>query len=290
LFIVTMLWVAAGHSSLAHRKQYAYPGSSSFILAACLFLFGLVSAVIVTNQSLLRFGVFGLDPTPDLNSFFGGTPAIAHATLLDTGNWAHTTAATAHAASWGVGLVIGGILLPRIFHDPVPAACSWFGHTYAAAALCIFLTSISAFSPPVSFSWFLQARMGDGHFYALLPWVIWDIKAVSVLLKTIIFALAMYARDEARIVEWALHSYGEIASYGLTLMCTWAFMPIFPTYEDTFAHAATFSALAGPLLSYITAIYVMKPQPEQVSAFRNGLFRDFRCLGRTTTMSNNKRE
>lgn len=282
LFIVTMLWVAAGHSSLAHRKRYAYPGSSSFILSAVIFLFGLGSAAIIANQSLFRFGAFGLEPTPDLNRFFGGTPTLTaiHVTLFDKGKWAHVTAATAHVVSWSVGLVAGGILLPRVFNDPVTAACSWLGHTYIAAAFCIFLTSISALGAPVSFSWFLVARMGNGHFYALMPRTLWDIKAVSVILKTFLFALAMHARDEARIVDWTLHSYGEIASYGLTLIVTWAFSPVCPTYEDAFAHAAVFSTLAGPLVAYIAAIYVMEPQPEQVSAFRNGLFWELRCLVR----------
>jgi hypothetical protein len=84
------------------------------------------------------------------------------------------------------------------------------------------------------------------------------------------------ARDEARIVEWALHSYGEMASYPLTLATVGAFHSVCPTRGDALAHAAILSALLGPLLAYIAAIYTMQPEPEAVSAVRNGLFWDLR--------------
>ena len=71
-----------------------------------------------------------------------------------------------------------------------------------------------------------------------------------------------------------------MASYGLTLGVTWAFMPMLPTYEEAFAHAALSSTLGGPLIAYIVAIYAMKPEHEDVCAFRKGLFSDLKLYAK----------
>jgi len=91
--------------------------------------------------------------------------------------------------------------------------------------------------------------------------------------------MAIRAKDEARTVEWAIHSYSEMATYGLTLAFTWASRALFPTGQDAFAHAAVAATMLGSLLGYIASIYLMKPEPEPVSAFRNGMFWDFRRSG-----------
>jgi len=258
LFIVTMLWVAAGHSSLAHHKQYSSHGFSSLGFTVVLWLFGAGCVAMVANQTL-----------PGLVAY---------------DSQAHTIASFFHVGSWSVGLVAGSLLIPCVLHNP-SSGRGGLGVMYVAAAFCMFVSTSSAFSPPLSLSGFLlgekgHGRMGDGHFYALLPRTVWELKAVSVLFKTALFALAMLAKDEARLVEWSLHSYGEIASYGLTLAVASASKSLFPTEEDAFAHAAVLSTLAGPLVAYIASIYVMKPEPEPISAVRNGLFWDLRRPGK----------
>jgi cGMP-dependent protein kinase len=55
-------------------------------------------------------------------------------------------------------------------------------------------------------------------------------------------------------------------------------MRICPTYEDATYHSAITASLVGPLLGYIASIYLMDPEPEQVSAVRNGLFWEIRKL------------
>merc|ERR1712091_335688 len=84
IFIITMFWIAAGHSSLAHRKQYAYHGVSSLVFSAVLFLFGAGSAALVANQAPLH--------------------------LFDHSNWAQMIASFFHVGSWSVGLVAGSLL------------------------------------------------------------------------------------------------------------------------------------------------------------------------------------
>lgn len=251
-FIVTMLWVAAGHSSLAHRKVYSLRGFASPLLTAALGGFGLGSACMVASQSVDR-----------------------HGRLFDRSNAAHVAASVAHVASWCTGLVTGGLLLPRIFHDP-SSARSALGYAYILSAVGIFVTTSVLFRPPFSLGWVLAAEMGEGHFYALFARTLWEVMAISVLLKTLLFALAVRAEDEARIVEWALHSYGGIAVYSMALGVTWATGSLFPTPQDAVAHASLFATLAAPLVAYIASIYVMKPEPEEISARRNGMFWDFR--------------
>jgi len=168
-----------------------------------------------------------------------------------------------------------GLLLPRILNDP-SSANSILGYAYCLAAVGIFLTTSILFGPPISLGWVLGSDIGQGHFYALFGRTVWELMAFSVLLKTILFAMALKAKDEARIVEWALHSYGEIATYSMTIGLTWLIAARFPTQEDAVAHASLVATLAGPLMAYIAAIYVMKPEPEQISAMRNGMFSDFR--------------
>jgi hypothetical protein len=86
-FIVTMLWVAAGHSSLAHRKVYSQRGWDSPVLTLVLGLYGLASALVIAAQNP--------DGNGDQKSF-------------DRGNAAHLAASTAHVGSWCLGVVSGG--------------------------------------------------------------------------------------------------------------------------------------------------------------------------------------
>ena len=259
VFVATMLWVAAGHSSLAHHKQYVCQGFSSLGFSVVLGLFGAISAAMVASQAPVRYNP--------------GHP----------NNAVNMMASFFHVGSWCVGLLAGSMLIPRVLHAPA-TGCGVLGLVYAAAGFCIFISTSSAFSPPFSLSGFLlgdkgHGRMGDGHFYALLPWTVWNLKALGVLVKTLLFAMAMHAKDEARLVEWALHSYGEIATYGVTLSVAWAARSLFPTEEDAFAHAAILSVLACPVVAYLGSVYVMKPEPEPVSAVRNGMFWELRRLG-----------
>ena len=64
------------------------------------------------------------------------------------------------------------------------------------------------------FRFLIHPEPEDGHFYKTLPQVLWDCKAACLLLKTAAFAFAAYDRDEARIVDWALHSYGDMTFPG----------------------------------------------------------------------------
>ena len=119
MFIPAMLCFAAGYSSYAHRKHYDYAGMQANTLRAALVIFALVSAALLSNQNLLRFGPFSsVGPTADLNTVFGATEKVKeqHALLFRTGApdsdlpsdefgeqtripWQHTASAMAHVSS-----------------------------------------------------------------------------------------------------------------------------------------------------------------------------------------------
>jgi hypothetical protein len=117
-------------------------------------------------------------------------------------------------------MVTGAVLLPAVLHGPIPAARGPLGAAYALSIVHVVLTTASCFAD-ASFSWFLiHPEPTEGHFYKTLPQVLWDSKAAGLLLKTAAFALAAYDSDEARIVDWALHSFGDITFSGLLLPLT----------------------------------------------------------------------
>ena len=278
LFIPAMLCLAAGYSSFAHRKHYDYVGAEVNSLRAVLVGFAVIAAALLLNQSLLRFGSFGLNATADLNIVLGG-PSLAkvsqeHALLFQDGN--NTASAVAHVLFWSLGMVSGALLLCSVLHNPIAAVRGPLVGTYMLATAGVVVTTASCFGP-ASFSWFLiHPEPEDSHFYKTMPQVLWDSKAACLALKTAALALAVYDRDEARIVDWALHSFGDMIFPALLMPLTWAFVPLVPTYQDAYAHAAVLATLGGPLVAYIASIYLMKPEPREVSAKRKGLFGDCR--------------
>ena len=241
------------YTSFAHRKVFQpADGETQDAPATKLGWFALELAAVVTsaavvNQSVSRFpGLIGpaWASTPDLNTVLGGTnvtlmeeaAAYAQATYR-ADPFAFAPAALLHAASWSVALVGGPILLRRATRDPTTLSVgSSLTATYLVAIVGILVsTACTPLNEQLSLGSMLLSRPSatEGHFYRGLGAGAWNMKIMALEVKTGIFTATAATEDHTRAIEWALHSYGEVATYILLLPATWLFQRALPIYRDT---------------------------------------------------------
>ena len=290
------------YTSFAHRKLFQ-PAADKTQDAPCtwtalgwlvLELAAVVTSAAVVNQSVSRFpGLVGpaWASTPDLNTVLGGSnvtlteeaASYAQAAYRAADPSTFAPAALLHAGSWSVALVGGPILLRRATQDPETLSVGApLMATYLVAVVGILIsTACTPLNEQLSLGSMLLSRPSatEGHFYRGLGAGAWNMKMLALAVKTGIFAATAATGDKTRAVEWALHSYGEVATYMLLLPATWLFQRVLPTYEDAFHHGFLVGGVGMPLIFYIVGIYVFASEVDRnISAKKRGLFASWRGI------------